>query len=184
MPHFPNLLVNGPLPHNLREVAAAVIAYIDDPDATLTPHLPGPDFPTGGVIVETGADAITLRARSHVEGNTIVITELPYGVEKGGDDGVFLAIASGGFPEVRDLEDHSDRHGMRIVITLRRDADPQAVLAALHERAKLEITLPVELEPREVIAHFVAGRDPATVRRELQEVADRFGDDRRTTLGQ
>jgi len=205
LPRFPNLLVNGSAtfpPHNLRETAAAVIAYLDDPGVDLIDRLPGPDFPCGGTILdraavralyETGAGALRLRARSHVEDNTILITELPFGVDKGGDHGIFMQIAQLGLPELLDLEDHSDRRGLRIVIRLRRGADPEAALATLHARTTLETTFGAELTAlvdgearrltlRELIDHFVAGRDPATVRRELQDVADRFGDDRRTAI--
>jgi DNA gyrase subunit A len=202
LPRFPNLLVNGSLPHNLREVVRAVIAYLDDPGTNLMEHLPAPDFPTGGLLVspvravyETGAGEITLRARSHIEGDAIVVTELPFGIDKGGDDGVILQIANlvaeGHLPGLRQLEDHSDRRGMRMVIVPRRGSDPRAVLDALHAQTSLEITVAVELVAlvdgtprrltlRELIDHFLAGRDAADVRRDVVEIADRFGDDRRT----
>jgi DNA gyrase subunit A len=213
LPRFPNLLVNGSAaipPHNLREVVAAVIACIDDPDTDvpgLMEHMPGPDFPTGAVIVdpariraayETGAGTITLRARSHIEGDTIIVTELPYGVDRGGDEGVFRLIADlhaeRRLRDVWDLADDSDRSGMRVVIGVRRDADPQRFLNALHAHAILETTYAVDLvalvdgEPRrhtlrELIDAFLAGRDADRVRGELQDLADRFGDDRRTSLG-
>ena len=213
LPRFPNLLVNGSgtiPPHNLREVVAAVIACVDDPGIDvpgLMEHMPGPDFPSGGVIVdrariraayETGAGAITLRARSHVEGDSIVVTELPYGVERGGDVGVIRRIADlhfeGRLRDVWDLSDYSDRGAMGLVIGLRREADPQTVLDALHAHTSLETTYAVDMvalvdgEPRrhtlrELIDAFLARRDAGRVRGELQDLADRFGDDRRTSLG-
>ena len=118
---FPNLLVNGSSgiavgmatnmpPHNLGEVVDAIVALIDDPSADvdrLSRHLKGPDFPTGGIILgregireayRSGRGRIVMRARAHVEelrgGKTaIIVTELPYGVKKGGDDGVIAKIA-------------------------------------------------------------------------------------------
>jgi DNA gyrase subunit A len=212
LPRFPNVLVNGSRtipPHNLREAVAALIAYIDDADidvAGLMEHMPGPDFPTGGVIAdpsrvraayETGTGAISLRARSHTEEHAIVVTELPYTVDKAGDDGIIRELADlsseGRLPELVDLQDQSERRGARIVIGLRRDADPLAVLTRLRAHTSLEITFPVELVAlidgaprrlalRELIGHFLAARDAARLRRELDDVANRFGDDRRTLL--
>jgi DNA gyrase subunit A len=177
---FPNLLVNGTRtipPHNLREVAAAVLDGAD---------LPGPDFPTGAECVagirelyETGTGALTVRARSHFEGRTIVVTELPYGVPKGGDDGIFLQIARLGLPEVRDLEDATTREGMRIEIVPARDADPQAVLDTLLAGTSLQTTLAADLTAplAELLDELAAAYDPDR----LRDVADRFGDDRRTS---
>lgn len=193
LPGFPNLLVNGSRtipPHNLREVAATVLG-VDD--------LPGPDFPTGGEIVdragiralyETGAGAVTVRARVHFEGDAIVVTELPYGVAKGGDDGIFMQIATLGPREVLDLHDGSDRSGIRIVIVLRTGADPQGVLDMLLARTSLETTFAADLTAnvdgvprrftlRELIDHFAAACDPER----LRDIAERFGDDRRTNTG-
>jgi DNA gyrase subunit A len=175
------VLVNGSgtiPPHNLREVAATVLDGVD---------LPGPDFPTGGEIVsgvrelyETGTGAITLRARSHVEGRTIVVTELPYGVAKGGDDGIFMQIAELGMREVRDLEDGTTRAGMRIEIVLARDADPEAVLDTLLARTSLQATFAADLTAPlpELLDKLAAAYDPDR----LRDVADRFGDDRRTRV--
>ena len=140
---FPNLLVNGSAgiavgmatnmpPHHLGEVVDAVVALIDEPDADvekLMKHVKGPDFPTGAIIVgragirdayRTGRGRIVMRARAHIEelrgGKTaIVVTELPYGVKKGGDSGVIKKIADlvndKVLTEVSDLADHSDKHG-------------------------------------------------------------------------
>jgi DNA gyrase subunit A len=137
---FPNLLVNGSAgiavgmatnmpPHHLGEAIDAIVALIDKPDANvddLMRHLRGPDFPTGAIIVgrsgirdayRTGRGRIVMRARAHIEelrgGKTaIVVTELPYGVKKGGDNGVIRKIADlvqdKVLTEISDLADHSD----------------------------------------------------------------------------
>jgi DNA gyrase subunit A len=169
---FPNLLVNGSAgiavgmatnipPHRLTEVVDAIVALIDDPNAsvdTLSKHVKGPDFPTGGIIVgragireayRSGRGRIVMRARAHIEelrgGKTaIVVSELPYGVKKGGDAGVIRKIADlvheKVLPEISDLQDHSDRTGMRIQIELKRDAVPQVVLNKLFKHTPLQQT--------------------------------------------
>ncbi|MDQ3889639.1 MAG: DNA gyrase subunit A [Actinomycetota bacterium] len=169
---FPNLLVNGSAgiavgmatnipPHRLSEVADAIVALIGEPDMSvekLAQHVKGPDFPTGGIIVgrsgikeayRSGRGRIVMRARAHVEelrgGRTaIVVTELPYGVKKGGETGVIRKIADlvqeKVLPEISDLADHSDRSGMRIQIELKRDAVPQIVLNKLFKHTPLQTT--------------------------------------------
>jgi DNA gyrase subunit A len=174
---FPNLLVNGSSgiavgmatnipPHNLSEVIAATIAYIDDPEidaAGLMKHIRGPDFPTGGVILglggirdayETGRGRIRVRARAHAEPlshgkEAIIVTELPYMVKKGGESGVIRKIAElvheKKITEVSDLRDESDRKGMRIVIELKRDAIPKVVLNKLYKHTALQTTFGVNM---------------------------------------
>src|SRR5436190_5675079 len=169
---FPNLLVNGSSgiavgmatnmpPHNLGEAIDAVVQLIDKPEANvddLMKHLSGPDFPTGAIIVgrsgirdayRTGRGRIVMRARAHVEElrggkSAIVVTELPYGVKKGGDSGVIKKIADlvneKVITEVSDLADHSDRSGMRIQIELKRDAIPQVALNKLFKHTALQST--------------------------------------------
>src|SRR5664280_1639227 len=169
---FPNLLVNGASgiavgmatnmpPHRLGEVVDAIMAMIDEPEISvdeLLKHVKGPDFPTGGIIVgrqgireayRSGRGRIVMRARAHIEelrgGKTaIVVTELPYGVKKGGDGGVIKKIADlvheKVLPEISDLQDHSDRTGMRIQIELKRDAIPQVVLNKLFKHTSLQTT--------------------------------------------
>jgi DNA gyrase subunit A len=169
---FPNLLVNGSSgiavgmatnmpPHNLGEAIDAVVQLIDKPDANvedLMKHIKGPDFPTGAIIVgrsgirdayRTGRGRIVMRARAHVEElrggkSAIVVTELPYGVKKGGDSGVIKKIADlvneKVITEVSDLADHSDRSGMRIQIELKRDAIPQVALNKLFKHTALQST--------------------------------------------
>ena len=169
---FPNLLVNGSAgiavgmatnmpPHRLSEVTDAIMAMIDEPEISLeelAKHVKGPDFPTGGIIVgrqgireayRSGRGRIVMRARAHIEelrgGKTaIVVTELPYGVKKGGDGGVIKKIADlvheKVLSEVSDLQDHSDRTGMRIQIELKRDAIPQVALNKLFKHTSLQTT--------------------------------------------
>jgi DNA gyrase subunit A len=169
---FPNLLVNGSSgiavgmatnmpPHNLGEVVDAVVALIDEPTLDverLTRHIKGPDFPTGGIILgregikeayRSGRGRIVVRARAHIEelrgGKTaIVVTELPYGVKKGGDDGVIKKIADlvreGVISEVSDVKDHSDKSGMRIQIDIKREAIPQVVLNKVYKHTALQTT--------------------------------------------
>ena len=152
-------------PHNLREAIDATIAYIDDPQietAALMKHLKGPDFPTGGVILglsgireayETGRGRIRVRARAHSEPlshgkEAIIVTELPYQVRKGGDGGLIMKIRDlvleKKLPEVTDLRDESDRHGMRIVIELKRDAIPKVVLNKLYKHTPMQATFGVK----------------------------------------
>src|SRR4051794_32586392 len=153
---FPNLLVNGSAgiavgmatnipPHNLGEIVNAIVQLIDKPDSSvedLMQHVKGPDFPTGAYIVgrsgirdayRTGRGRVVMRARAHIEElrggkSAIIVTELPYGVKKGGDAGVIKKIADlvndKVLTEISDLQDHSDRSGMRIQIELKRDAVP------------------------------------------------------------
>src|SRR6476659_3389029 len=195
---FPNLLVNGSSgiavgmatnipPHHLGETIDAVVKLIDKPDANvedLMKHMKGPDFPTGAIILgragirdayRTGRGRIVMRARAHIEelrgGKTaIIVTELPYGVRKGGDNGVIKKIADlvndKVLTEISDLADHSDRNGMRIQIELKRDARPQVVLNKLFKHTALQATfgynavalvdgVPRTLSLLEFIQHFV-----------------------------
>jgi DNA gyrase subunit A len=148
-------------PHRLSEVVDAIMAMIDEPEISvdeLLKHVKGPDFPTGGIIVgrqgireayRSGRGRIVMRARAHIEelrgGKTaIVVTELPYGVKKGGDGGVIKKIADlvheKVLTEISDLQDHSDRTGMRIQIELKRDAIPQVALNKLFKHTSLQTT--------------------------------------------
>ena len=169
---FPNLLVNGSSgiavgmatnipPHNLTEVINAIVAMIDEPTIDvdrLARHIKGPDFPTGGVILghagirdayRSGRGRIVMRARAHIEElrggkSAIIVTELPYGVKKGGDGGVIRKMADlvhdKVLTEISDLQDHSDRTGMRIQIELKRDAVPEIVLNKLYKHTGLQAT--------------------------------------------
>src|SRR5213596_2514662 len=169
---FPNLLVNGSAgiavgmatnipPHNLGEVVDALVAMIDEPliDVDrLMRHVKGPDFPTGAIVVgrsgirdayRSGRGRVVMRARAHIEElrggkSAIIVTELPYGVKKGGDSGVIAKIAElvndKVLTEISDLQDHSDRTGMRIQVELKRDARPQVVLNKLFKHTALQTT--------------------------------------------
>jgi DNA gyrase subunit A len=157
-------------PHNLRESIDAIVAYIDDPDIDvkgLMRHIKGPDFPTAGIIVgrggireayETGRGRVVIRGRAHVEPlrqgkEAIIVTELPYQVAKGDgrDDGSGLMkkIAeqhdSGRLKEISDLRDESDRSGIRLVIELKRDANPKVVLNKLYKHTQLQTTFGVNM---------------------------------------
>ncbi|HXV33179.1 MAG TPA: DNA gyrase subunit A [Gaiellaceae bacterium] len=169
---FPNLLVNGSAgiavgmatnipPHRLSEVVDAIVQLIDKPDANaddLMKHVKGPDFPTGGYVIgrsgirdayRTGRGRIVMRARAHIEElrggkSAVIVTELPYGVKKGGENGVIAKIADlvndKVLTEISDLQDHSDRTGMRIQIELKRDAVPNVALNKLFKHTQLQTT--------------------------------------------
>src|SRR5829696_1891964 len=189
---FPNLLVT----------IAATIAYIDDPDldtAGLMRHMKGPDFPTGGVILgltgirdayESGRGRVRVRARAHVEPapqgkNNIIVTELPYMVKKGGDGGLIKKIADlhaeKKLTEITNVEDHSDRNGMRIVIECKRDANPKVVLNKLYKHTPMQTTfgvnmvalvdnVPRTLPLRSVIHNYVQHQREVIVRRAKHEL--------------
>ncbi|WP_245904913.1 DNA gyrase subunit A [Gaiella occulta] len=210
---FPNLLVNGSSgiavgmatnipPHHLGETIDATVQLIDKPDASvddLIKHLRGPDFPTGAIVVgrsgirdayRTGRGRIVMRARAHVEElrggkSAIVVTELPYGVKKGGDSGVIKKIADlvheKVITEISDLADHSDKSGMRIQIELKRDAIPQVVLNKLFKHTALQTTfgynavaladgVPRTLSLLELITHYLDYQREIVTRRSKFEL--------------
>ncbi len=171
---FPNLLVNGSSgiavgmatnipPHNLREVIGACICVLDNPDATLDDlmeHVKGPDFPTKGIIMgrsgiraayATGRGRLIVRARHEFEefnnGRTrIIITELPYQVNKR----MLIKVIADQVEDKRlegisEIRDESDRNGMRIVIELKRDANPQVVLNRLFAQTQLQTTFAINM---------------------------------------
>ena len=204
---FPNLLVNGAngiavglatnIPtHNLGEAVRAVVAQMEDPDISLDDLLaimPGPDFPTGGILLaneelrrgyETGRSKLTLRARVHVEDGSagrklLVITEIPYQINKSAMLEKIQKLseekkaALGG---IYDIRDESDRTGMRAVIELKRDVDPQRVLAYLYKYSDLQVTFgvnmvaiaggkPVQLSLKDLIAHYITYQKQVVTRR-------------------
>src|SRR6476646_432423 len=210
---FPNLLVNGSSgiavgmatnipPHHLGETIDAVVKLIDKPDANvadLLKHMKCPDFPTGAIILgragirdayRTGRGRIVMRARAHIEelrgGKTaIIVTELPYGVRKGGDNGVIKKIADlvheKVLPEISDLADHSDRTGMRIQVELKRDAVPQVVLNKLFKHTALQWTfgynavalvdgVPRTLSLLEFVRHYLDFQREIVTRRSKHEL--------------
>ncbi len=210
---FPNLLVNGSTgiavgmatnipPHHLGETVDAVVQLIDKPDSNvedLMKHVKGPDFPTGAIVVgrsgirdayRSGRGRIVMRARAHVEElrggkSAIVVTELPYGVKKGGDSGVIKKIADlvndKVITEVSDLADHSDKTGMRIQVELKRDAIPQVVLNKLFKHTALQSTfgynavalvggVPRTLSLLELVRHYLDYQREIVTRRSKYEL--------------
>ncbi len=211
---FPNLLVNGSSgiavgmatnipPHNLRETIAATVAYIEDPGITtegLMAHLPGPDFPTGGVILgnagireayETGRGRIRVRCKAGIEDigqgkEGIVVTELPFMVKKGGDTGVIRKMVElvhdKKLPEISDIQDQSDgRTGMRLLIELKRGSNPDVVLNKLYKHTPLQSTfgvnmvalvdnVPRTLPLRSVLHNYVQHQREVIVRRSKHEL--------------
>jgi len=143
-------------PHNLGEVTNAVCMMIENPDVTteeLMTVLPGPDFPTGGIIMgtqgikdayETGRGSITVRAKVHVEQvksgrQRLVVTEIPYQVNKGLlQEKIAQAVNEKKIEGISDMRDESNRKGMRIVLDLKRDAVPQVVLNNLYKKTQLQ----------------------------------------------
>ena len=171
---FPNLLVNGSSgiavgmatnipPHNLREVIGACICVLDDPDATLADlmeHIKGPDFPTKGIIMgrsgiraayATGRGRLVVRARHEFEEfgkdrTRIVITELPYQVNKRMlIKNIAEQVEDKRLDGISDIRDESDRNGMRMVIELKRDANPQVVLNRLFAQSQLQTTFAINM---------------------------------------
>jgi DNA gyrase subunit A len=210
---FPNLLVNGSAgiavgmatnipPHNLGEVVDAIVTLIDKPDASvedLMKHVKGPDFPTGAIIVgrsgirdayRSGRGRVVMRARAHIEElrggkSAIIVTELPYGVKKGGDGGVISKIAElvndKVLTEISDLQDHSDRTGMRIQVELKRDAVPQVALNKLFKHTPLQSTfgvntvalvngVPKTLSLLELLTHYLDFQREIVTRRSKHEL--------------
>src|SRR5438876_8401091 len=213
---FPNLLVNGSAgiavgmatnipPHNLGEVVDAIVTLIDNPDSSvedLMKHVKGPDFPTGAIIVgrsgirdayRSGRGRVVMRARAHIEElrggkSAIIVTELPYGVKKGGDSGVISKIAElvneKVLTEVSDLQDHSDRSGMRIQIELKRDAVPQVALNKLFKHTPLQTTfgvntvalvngIPRTLSLLELLRHYLDFQREIVTRKSKYELRDK-----------
>ena len=204
---FPNLLVNGSSgiavgmatnipPHNLTEVINACICVLDDPNATLSDlmqHVQGPDFPTKGIIMgrsgiraayATGRGRVVIRARHEFEEfgkdrTRIIITELPYVVNK---RMLIKAMAEQvedkRLEGISDIRDESDRNGMRIVIELKRDANPQVVLNRLFSQTQLQTTFAINmlalvdnqsqpkiLSLRHIIDEYLAFQEEIIVRR-------------------
>src|SRR5215207_939031 len=210
---LPNLLLNGSAgiavgmatnipPHNLGEVVDALVALIDEPTIDvdrLTKHIKGPDFPSGGIILgregireayRSGRGRIVQRARTHIEelrgGRTaIIVRELPYGIRKGGDEGVIKKIADlvndKVIPEIHDVKDLSDKSGMRIQIELKRDAIPQVIQNKLFKHTSLQTTfgynavalvdgVPRTLPLRDMLQHYLDFQREVITRRSKFEL--------------
>ena len=208
---LPNLLINGTVgiavgmatnipPHNLREVGAAAIHLMDNPDCTpadLMEHVQGPDFPTGGIIYgseqtkaayATGRGRIDMRARAEIEerkggAHRIVVTEMPYQVNKATlIEKIADLVRAKKLQGVADLRDESDRNGVRVVVDLKRDAYPNKVLNQLFQHTDLQksfhlnmLALTPDLEPRvmtvkDVLAHYLTHRETVVRRRTMFEL--------------
>ena len=213
---FPNLLVNGASgiavgmatnvpPHNLGEVIDACLTYIDDPSIgldALTEIVPGPDFPTGALIIgkqaargalARGRGSILMRARCHVEEirkdrEAIIVTEIPYQVNKARmQERIAELVRDKRIDGIADIRDESDRHGMRVVIELRRDASSDVVLNQLYRFSELQTSFGVNMlalddgQPRQMnlkdlLAAFVLFREEVITKRtrfELGKARDR-----------
>lgn len=215
---FPNLLVNGSSgiavgmttnipPHNLTEVINATICLIENPEAgleDLMEHIKGPDFPTRGIIMgksgirsayATGKGRVKVRARTEMEeygqGRTrIIVTELPYQVNKARlIESIAEHVKDKRLEGISGLRDESDRDGMRIVIELKRDANPQVVLNRLYAATQLQITFavvllalvnnqsqPKQLSLREILDEYIVFQKEVLVRRteyDLKKAEDR-----------
>ena len=206
---FPNLLVNGSSgiavgmatnipPHNMREVINAAICVLDDPEATLADlmeHIHGPDFPTRAIIMgrsgiraayATGRGRVTIRARHEFEEfgkdrTRIVITEIPYQVNKRMlIKNMADQVEDKRLEGISDIRDESDRNGMRIVIELKRDANPQVVLNRLFAQTQLQTTFAInmlalvevngKLQPRilslrHILDEYIAYQEQVIIRR-------------------
>ncbi|HAA54476.1 MAG TPA: DNA gyrase subunit A [Myxococcales bacterium] len=219
---FPTLLVNGSdgiavgmatkiPPHNLREIINACIHLIDHPDATvrdmvlgrpanpdvegdegMKPIVPGPDFPTGGLILagadllkayETGRGIIKVRGRSFVEEDEnngrqrLVISELPYQVNKARlVEKIAELVRDKKIEGIRDLRDESNREGIRVVIELKKEAHPEIILNLLYKHSPLQISFgiillsivrgqPQTLDLKSLLNHFIDHRREVTIRR-------------------
>ena len=202
---IPNLLVNGSNgtavgmatnipPHNLTEVIDGCICLIDNPDASLDDimeHIKGPDFPTGGVILGrsgireayyTGRGRIILRSKSEIEQmpngrDRIVVTEIPYLVNKARlVEKIAELVHDKRLDGISDIRDESDRNGMRIVIELKRDVQPQVVLNYLYKHTQLQDTFgvimlalvdgqPKVLSLREMLYHYIQHQKDVVTRR-------------------
>ena len=209
---FPNLLVNGSSgiavgmatnvpPHNLGEVVEAVCLMIDNPDVTLDELMkvmPGPDFPTGGIIMgtdgirdaySTGRGSITVRSKVHVEnigkGNRqrLVVTEIPYQVNKGTlQERIAQQVNEKRIEGISDMRDESNRKGMRIVIDLKSGAVPQVVLNNLYKRTQLQANfgvidialvdgVPRTLTLPEMLRHYIDHQVDVVTRRTQFDLA-------------
>ena len=208
---FPNLLCNGSSgiavgmatnipPHNLGEIIDALCALIDDPeidDSSFLEHVPGPDFPTGGLIVgragiesayRTGRGSITVRAKANIESQasgkqSIIVSEIPFQVNKSNLlEKVAELVRDKKLEGISDLRDESDRDGMRIVFDLKRDAMPEVVMNNLFKHTLMQTTfgvinlalvdgVPCVLTLRVMCEEFLKHRHEIIRRRTVYELA-------------
>ena len=213
---IPNILVNGSEgiavgmatkipPHNLSEVTDGMIALMDNPNITvheLMEHISGPDFPTGAFICgragireayETGRGVIVLRSKTHVEqrgahGESIVITEIPYQQNKATlVEKIALLVKEKRITSILEIRDESDRHGVRVVLDLRKDEIPEVVINQLYKMTPLQRSFgiillcivnnkPEILNLKQILQHFLAHRRTVVYRRtafELRKAQER-----------
>ena len=213
---FPNLLVNGGggiavgmatniPPHNLGEVIDATVAMIDDPqvtDETLLEIVPGPDFPTGAMILGqsgarqgllTGRGSVVMRGVTEIEEirkdrQAIIITEIPYQVNKSAMvEKIAALVREKKIDGISDMRDESDRHGIRVVIELKRDANADVVLNNLYKQCQLQTSFgvnmlalnggrPEQMTLRAILEAFIAFREEVVTLRtkfELRKARDR-----------
>ena len=208
---FPNLLVNGSSgiavgmatnvpPHNLGEVIDACLAWLDDPSISLellTEIVPGPDFPTGALIIgrqasraalARGRGPVLMRAKVHIEElrkdrEAIIVTAIPYQVNKATMiERIAEMVREKRIEGIADLRDESDRHGMRVVIELRRDASPDVVLNQLYRHSQLQTSFNVNMlalnggrpelmNLKDLIAAFIQFREEVITRRTRHDLA-------------
>ena len=208
--YFPNLLVNGASgiavgmatnipPHNITEVINGISALIDKPNLTnedLMKYVTAPDFPTGGIIYgyegvrsayTTGRGRVVIRARANVETlkndrENIVITELPYQVNKANlIEKIAELVRAQKITDITNVRDESDKDGLRVVIELKRDAQPAVVLNQLFKHTQMQVTfgvimlalvrgVPKVLTLREMMQHFIDHRVDVLVRRTKYEL--------------
>lgn len=208
---IPNLLVNGAsgiavgmatnmAPHNLSEVVDGTIAYIDNRDieiSELMQHIKAPDFPTGGIIYghagvqeafETGRGRIVMRAKAEIEENkgreSIIVTEIPYQINKSDMIKRTAELVNEKKIEgISNIRDESDRHGMRIVYDIKREANASIVLNNLYKYTALQTSFsvnnialvsgrPMMLNLKDMIHHFVEHRHEVVIRRTQFELAE------------
>lgn len=209
---LPALLLNGASgiavgmatnipPHNLKEVINGIIAKIDNPELSseeLMKHIPAPDFPTGGIIYgyegvkecyTTGRGKISVRAKAAIEEGknskqrtAIIITEVPYQVNKAGlIEKIADLVRAKTLEDISDVRDESDRDGIRVVIELKRDANPSVVLNNLYKHTQMQVTFgaimlalvdgrPKVLALSQIIQHFIEHRNTVIVRRSQFEL--------------
>ena len=203
--HFPNILVNGSSgiavgmatnipPHNMGEVLDGVSAMIDDPDISLDglmQHIKGPDFPTGGIIMGrsgiraaygTGRGKIYVRARAEIVEKPngryqIVVSELPYQVNKARlIESIAELVKEKRLDGISNIDDHSDRNGMHIVIDVKREASPQIVLNHLYSMTQMQVTFgvimlaivdgqPKTLTLKEILGEYIKFQSEVVLRR-------------------
>ena len=202
---FPQLLVNGTSgiavgmatnipPHNMREVIDATLLLIDNPEATITDlmtKIKGPDFPTAGIILgkegiekayRTGRAPIKMRAKAQIEElpngkSSIIVTELPYQVNKARlVEKIAELVRDKAIEGITDLRDESDRNGLRIVIDVRRDANPDVILNQLYKHTQLQDTFgvimlalvdgkPQVLNLKEILNYYIKHQEDVVTRR-------------------